>query len=84
MSNGKFVSGTKLENPITIDLLFNLVVFILEVKFGIHLATLNFRTDMFKTLACKYSYFSGSERFSFEKQCITPLVNKSISLSAFT
>ena len=33
---------TEFENPITINEPFNLVVFILNVEFGIHLSTLNF------------------------------------------
>jgi len=53
----------KSENPITINEPFNLVVFILKVKFGIHLSTLNFPTDMFKMPVCKYSCLSVSNDF---------------------
>ena len=54
---------TKLESPITINEPFNLVVFVSKVKFGIHLVTLNYRTDMFEMWACKFSHLSVSNDF---------------------
>ena len=74
---------TKLESPITINEPFYLVVYVLRVKFGIHLVTLN-RTEMFKTLACKFSRRSVSNDFHLKSNThITPRDNKSIFLSAF-
>lgn len=73
---------TKLENLMTINEPFNLVIFALKVKFiNIDLVTMNFHTYMTR-LKRPHANFRACQ-FQIQSNNNTPCVDKSIFLSAF-